>query len=95
MKGKIDRGGLLWLERGGIEKYVVCPFCNDKDGDCPSPCGDWCALFGEPTNYTQDVVTLSLCHQKLLQFPITQFVDERKGEFGKETHGQTDERVVA
>ncbi len=41
MKGKIDKEGLLLIERVGIYEKQGCPYKR-------SWCGDMCPLFGEP-----------------------------------------------
>ncbi len=43
MNGKIIKSGTLFIERDGKLKSQGCPTKADSD------CGDWCALFGEPT----------------------------------------------
>ena len=42
MKGQINEGGNLYIERAGKLKAQGCP--TQKD----SICGDWCPLFREP-----------------------------------------------
>ena len=42
MKIRIDKKGVLEIERAGTFKKSTCPFEDTEY------CGDWCALFGEP-----------------------------------------------
>ena len=72
MKGKIDKGGFLYIERAG--KYIkqFCPFSAGSYDCC-----HWCALFGEPWGDRQEgeEIKLELC-KKTLHF--SEFIDERK-----------------
>ena len=43
MKGKIDKGGNLLIERANQMKLQGCPVDTED-----SYCGDWCPLFEEP-----------------------------------------------
>jgi hypothetical protein len=52
----IGHRGNLRIKRGDESKAVSCPFRED------TPCGDWCALFGEPEDYG---TALSVCLAKL------------------------------
>jgi len=67
MKGKIDKGGNLLIERGGFLGTASCPFNEFM------PCGHWCPLFGEP-EFIDGHPRLSLC-RKVLEF--VSLVDER------------------
>lgn len=71
MKGKVDEGGFLHIERAG--KYVLqyCPFSSG--GEVAVKCGHWCPLFGEP-EFIDGHPRLSLC-RKVLEF--VSLVDER------------------
>lgn len=77
MKGKIDKGGFLYIERAGEYVKQFCPFSAGSYDCC-----HWCALFGEPDitdpNGNQyNIITLELC-KKTLYF--NEFTDERKAE---------------
>jgi hypothetical protein len=52
----IGHRGNLRIKRGDESKAVSCPFRED------TPCGDWCALFGEPED---SGTVLSVCLVKL------------------------------
>ena len=41
MNIKVDKNGLLLLQRGSEMKEQLCPFSSDTN-QC---CGDWCPLF--------------------------------------------------
>jgi hypothetical protein len=84
MNGKIDKYGLLQIERAGVMKAQMCPF----DTDHVSECGDWCPLFGEPALETlfgsdrlaltsKSAIVLHLCHRPLVLDTLT---DERQHE---------------
>lgn len=56
MKGKIDKGGALWIERCGKMMIQFCPY--GKYGD---HCGHQCPLFGDPSNENEGGhITLSI-----------------------------------
>lgn len=42
IKGRINKSGLLYIERTGKTKLQECPLSKD------SACGDWCPLFKDP-----------------------------------------------
>ena len=44
MKAKIDRNGILKVERAGEMKTQCCPY---TPGNYTSYCGDWCPKFDE------------------------------------------------
>lgn len=44
MKAKIDRNGILKVERAGEMKTQCCPY---TPGNYTSYCGDWCPKFAE------------------------------------------------
>ncbi len=59
MKGKIDGDGSLLFERGGEMKEQYCPY--RVAGSLPRKCGDWCPLFGEPSDKNEGGhITLSI-----------------------------------
>jgi hypothetical protein len=76
MEGKIDENGFLIVKRGNLFKDMTCPkSCEEYH------CGDWCALFGEPSSsIVEEEVHLEICHN---YFIFTNIVDERvnEGEF--------------
>lgn len=100
MKGMIDDIGFLWIERGGEIKQALCPFdIGLVSHHKISPCGDWCALFREPVSHAfaadgKTRITIELCRASHT-FLAEDFYDDRKEEFGKDTHGQTYKRVDA
>lgn len=54
VKGKINKNGVLEIERAGKFKPQDCRksiFTTGNGGDCFS-CGDECSLFGEPETET-------------------------------------------
>jgi hypothetical protein len=65
MNGKIDRDGVLWIERRGEMRKVEC-----RLSACGGPyCNDLCSQFGEPRAASWDTQTgqvygwtLRLCH---------------------------------
>jgi len=81
MKGKIDKGGNLLIERGGFLGTASCPFAvwtisqnaPMQQSNEFMPCGHWCPLFGEP-EFIDGHPRLSLC-RKVLEF--VSLVDER------------------
>ena len=83
MKGKICKDGFLELWRRSEFKRQMCPVTNALAADC----GDWCPLFGEPTDgldYCSDTqkyvktgeTLLSICQGQILAFE--EFKDERE-----------------
>jgi len=68
MKGKIDKGGFLYIERAGEYVKQFCPFSAGSYDCC-----HWCPLFGEP-EFIDGHPRLSLC-RKVLEF--VSLVDER------------------
>jgi len=85
MKGKIDKDGVLFIERAGKMRAVTCPIHNPNFSDSEVVCGDRCAMFGEPEKVdTSQVIAgtliissgsrLSLCHKELV---FEEFTDER------------------
>ena len=92
MKGKIDEGGALTIERyekvaGSAEKFVYqcCPYSQTGHF-----CGHWCPQFGEPVKPFEGTykgvnipckekrTLLTICHQKTLVF--SSLIDERRKE---------------
>lgn len=76
MKGKIDKGGFLYIERAGKTRNMDCHYAiwtNMKNGpnqqyNEPMPCGHGCALFGEPKEVEvngQKRIRLPLCVREL------------------------------
>ncbi len=43
MKGKIDKDGSLWIQRGKVFRKQMCPFAGTEA--FKKSCGDWCPLF--------------------------------------------------
>jgi len=71
----IDKDGGLVLQRAGEEKSLYCPYYSG-DGS-PSPCGDWCPLFGKPRESLATAeIKLDLC-QSTLYFSEGEFEDRR------------------
>ena len=83
MEGKIDENGYLKITGRG---KLYCPFCRNSGGQ--DNCGDWCPLFGEPTDHfisitdghgidkrKKDGIELQICHKPLY---FDKFTDERK-----------------
>jgi len=85
MRGKIDKGGNLLIERGGFLRTASCPFAVwTISQNAPiqhsnefMPCGHWCPLFGEP-EMLDGKPSLSLC-RKVLKFDFFEVTrwDER------------------
>ena len=85
-KIKIDKNGFLHMSRKNGLKPVYCP--HSKNGLRAIPCGDHCALFGEPevipktkTRYDNDIdlegyyYHLRICSDIYLK--TEDFTDER------------------
>lgn len=74
MKGKIDKKGLLYLQRGSEEKAQMCPWTTELE----MPCGDWCPLFGEPV-VAEGTVVIRLHCAKTAYFcwDFKEFEDQR------------------
>jgi hypothetical protein len=66
MKIVISEYGLLYLERAGTLREMVCPFAHGQ-----TSCGDWCPLFGE----SAEEGTLDICQETRLYGDIE---DRRK-----------------
>jgi hypothetical protein len=47
MKAKISLGGILWQERQGVYRKMICPLARFNEPGGWS-CGDWCPAFREP-----------------------------------------------
>ncbi len=66
MKGKINAGGDLSIQRGSVFKYQCCLYNLDEE------CGDWCPQFGEPTlaHYSggKPYIALWICQNRVLTF---------------------------
>jgi hypothetical protein len=70
MKGKIDASG--WFTRNETDQY--CPL--DSVNENEARCGDWCPLFGEPSEPDpQGKIQLQICQGRVLYFD--EFEDER------------------
>jgi hypothetical protein len=84
MKGKIDKKGHLWIERGGKMKEKYCMYNSLGDN-----CADYCPLFGEPEEHDDEdwnptteryepngkkYVKITLCHRTLV---FNELTDER------------------
>jgi len=78
VKGKIDKAGILFIERGKRMAVQNCPFKECR-------CGDWCPLFSEPRQVALDTLyqsdkkveaILIICHGRTLVFD--HFTDERE-----------------
>ena len=71
MKGKVDEGGFLHIERAG--KYVLqyCPFSSG--GEVAVKCGHWCPLFGEPRGErcAGEEIKLDICKKTLFFSELT------------------------
>ena len=71
MRGEIDNEGYLSIERDGEMLHAFCPFAETKQGE---KCGDWCALFSEPSwdkkgsKHEDPKIMLYLCHGKHHKF---------------------------
>ncbi len=86
MKIKINREGLLWIERKGVMKEQICPYCSSAIWSGTSvvraKCGDWCPLFVEPSFHKADDVVdfdnveIALC-RIIHNVPAADFEDER------------------
>ncbi len=81
MKAKINKNGVLEIERAGKYKKQSCRiggFYNitvgyDEEAATTARCNDTCPLFGEPEdNYGG--ARLTLCHRELF---FGEFTDER------------------
>ena len=68
MKAKISLGGILWQERQGVYREMICPFARFNETGGWS-CGDWCPAFREYYYIQKEnsgktiVVELQLCQQ--------------------------------
>ena len=83
MKIRIDKDGLLQLERAGKMASQSCPHQQGTIKHAIA-CGDWCPLFTEPQKYRDDAfddkpmtVSLVLC-KNIWEVAIEDFTDERK-----------------
>lgn len=74
MNGKINKVGVLVIERNGVPVPQICPYSHSN----AVACGHWCPLFGEPEKPERSDtiinVWLQICEQ-VLQFK--NFNDER------------------
>lgn len=69
MKGKIDKDGVLHIERAGVMRQQWCPQSGGH-------CGDWCPHFGEPKyDRGREATVIDICSGKRLVFD--EFTDER------------------
>ena len=65
MKAKFSLGGILWQERHGVYKEMICPFARFNETGGWS-CGDWCPAFREPEierGTSGRVFNVQLCQQ--------------------------------
>ena len=69
IRGKIDRKGVLFIERAGVLVEQICPLGEMKN------CGHHCPLFGEPFRKSHGKIGMSLCGKILIIFDG--FIDER------------------
>ena len=78
MKGKIDKYGNLYIERGDKMKSQSCPFKEKRERDYFEKCNDKCPLFGEPKlEIDGKSAIIEICDGKTLF--LDQFTDERVG----------------
>ena len=77
MEIKIDKDGLLHIQRIGKDEMQKCPYHCDNEG-YKSACGDWCPLFGEIIYQGLDIPMdrLQICNGRYLTGTI---IDERGG----------------
>lgn len=76
MKIKIDKNGLLSIERRGKFKSQYCPYSSpDSHGELIN-CGDHCPQFSEPDPRIEGETTLYICDNKAIFFD--EFIDERR-----------------
>lgn len=75
---QINKHGELFIRRGSELKEQSCPFSSSTGVD-PVNCGDWCPLFGEPSQWSGET-TIYLCHNKTLKCPNENFQDLRNEE---------------
>jgi len=82
MKIKIDKTGVLHIERAGKMKAQACLYASNPS-TLEKCCGDWCPAFGGPHTNTNllgkdTVVSVYLCKEAgiLSCFP-KDFTDER------------------
>jgi hypothetical protein len=77
MKFKINKDGILEIERAGKFKKMECTLAYVTDGLVF--CSDNCPLFGEPEYYGNiiDNIHLRLCHNVLLHGTKEYCKDER------------------
>ena len=75
MDGKLNQEGYLLIFRDKKFKVALCPYQTNR------PCGDWCALFEEPTepkfHDSDQSTTLTLCKK-------TYTFDKFKNDRGKQ-----------
>ena len=76
VRARINKKGGLELGRGPDMCQVYCPYDPEITSPERTPCGDWCALFGEPEpeDGKEKVVAIELCHA---YHRATDFEDER------------------
>jgi len=96
MKGKIDKDGVLYIERAGVMRQQMCPYSysNQLPVFSATQCGDACPLFGEPTQLSHtpsgDTYGIKLCQRELVFGKLT---DERKVQEKKEPEPKTPEQA--
>jgi len=72
MRIKINKNGILEIERKGKWAEQLCPFSDPGKADC---CGHWCPLFEEPV-ITDYCYQFNLC-RKTYKGLVEDFTDER------------------
>lgn len=70
MKGKINKGGQLYIERAGIMRIQDCIFGGNY-------CEDGCPAFREPEIKDAETIKLRLC-QQVGTLEFDEFTDERE-----------------
>ncbi|MCP4756363.1 MAG: hypothetical protein GY866_36330 [Proteobacteria bacterium] len=79
MRGRINKDGIIHIQRGGEMRLQYCPFFSvSSAGIEPTVCGDWCPLFGDPveTNPEEPYTILDICRKQLV---FEELIDERSG----------------
>jgi hypothetical protein len=76
VKGKIDKNGVLWIQRGKKLQKQFCHRGGMIEGYGHGSCCDDCPLFGEPElNWQEQTTYLEICESRMLEFG--EFADER------------------
>lgn len=71
--GKIDAGGVLYIDRAGRLMEQLCPYSNFG---AQHNCSHFCPMFGEPIRRQDGRTILSLCGKFAIVFD--RFLDERQ-----------------